>query len=71
MNSTNPIGITKREHFAALILGGMYANPDFPSLQFDEASKMAIEQADSLLEMLEISRKESTQKTPDEFYATI
>lgn len=55
MTMTNPIGLTKREHFAALILGGMYANPEFPALQFDSASKMAIDQADSLIEMLEIS----------------
>ncbi len=68
MNSTpNQIGMTKREHFAALILGGMYANPDFPALQFDSASKMAIDQADSLLEMLELSAvKQSIRETLDD-----
>lgn len=50
-----PIGLSKREHFAALILGGMYANPDFTEMQFEAAATTAVGQADALLAVLNYS----------------
>lgn len=44
-------GISKRDHFASLILAGMNANPDLQSTHI-ERIEWAIEQADLLIEML-------------------
>ena len=53
-----PIGLTKREHFAALILAGMYANSaislESPCL---DMALLAITQADSLLKVLGIQQE--------------
>lgn len=62
-----PLSLSKREHFAALILGGMYANPEFLQIQYEAAASMAIDQADTLLEMLNFSAiKQEIEKTLDE-----
>jgi len=54
--SMNPIGLSKREHFAALILAGITANSainvDTP---FEDLARMAIDQADTLIELLNFS----------------
>lgn len=61
MNSTtNPIGLTKREHFAALILAAMASNPDFTkSLTIPAMTGYAISQADFLIETLNGGPKSS------------
>lgn len=47
-------GISKRDHFASLILAGMNANPDpqFRELTYMEMVERSIEQADLLIEAL-------------------
>ena len=54
-------GISKREYFAALILAGLCANLDITSAEIplDGMSTMAINQADSLIEMLNGGPKSS------------
>ena len=50
-----PIGLTKREHFAALILAGLWSNSDVPlDLPEGAMAKMAIDEADRLIEALAI-----------------
>ena len=48
-----PIGLTKREHFAALILAGMCSNSAISmDCPFEDMARTAINQADELLEQL-------------------
>jgi hypothetical protein len=48
-----PLALSKREHFAALLLAGMCANPDFTrSVPIQAMANHAIRQAESLIEML-------------------
>ena len=56
-----PLSLSKREHFSALILAGLWTNSDITScgLRLDEMSTMAISQADSLIEMLNGGPKSS------------
>ena len=52
-----PIGLTKREYFAVLILSGMRANSDIDQdTHFEELSRHAIGQADVLLQALTIPK---------------
>ncbi len=55
-----PLALSKREHFAALILAGLCANPDISiDTPADEMATTAIYQADSLIEMLNGGPKSS------------
>lgn len=55
-------GISKREHYAALILAGINANPDpqFAQLTHIEMIERSIEQADLLIEMFARADREDT-----------
>ncbi len=54
MTMTNPIGLTKREHFAALILAAMASNTDLTTrLTIQAMAKHAVRQADILIERLD------------------
>ena len=51
---TNPIGLTRREHYAALVLAGMASNPDLTNrLTIQAMAKHAVRQADILIERLD------------------
>ena len=54
-----PIGLTKREHFSALILAGMCANADLPmeDVASNFLAKIAIARADALLQELAVQKK--------------
>ena len=53
-----PIGLTKREHFAALILAGMYANSAISlSSKCEHLSLLAVAQAESLLKALVVQEE--------------
>ena len=52
-----PIGLTKREHFSALILAGMCSNPDISQeVHAEELVRQAIGQADLLIQALAIQK---------------
>ena len=50
----DPVGLTKREHFAALVLQGFAADPDIGN-EASVLAKHAVAWADALLEELEKS----------------
>jgi hypothetical protein len=57
-DNLGPLSLSKREHFAALILAGMCANSNFDA-SVDYMSEISINQADSLIEMLNGGPKSS------------
>ena len=55
-DKSGPLALSKREHFAALILAGISSNPSIDTCtSFEDLAKVAIDQADALLEMLAYS----------------
>jgi hypothetical protein len=45
--------LTKREYFAAMAMQGFCANTKLNQITFEEAARMSLEQADSLIKALE------------------
>lgn len=45
-------GLTKREHFAAMAMQGLLANPELSQQSYDTTAACAIKQADALLAAL-------------------
>ena len=55
-----PIGLTKREHFSALILAGMCSNSAISmDTEIQELVRLAIGQADVLIQALAIQKDDS------------
>ena len=51
-------GLSKREHFAVLLMAGLNANPEFGSKSNGVLASLVIEQADELLASLAESDRE-------------
>lgn len=67
-DNLEPIGLSKREHFAALILAGISANSAiYIDTPFDELARMAIDQADTLIEMLTIAETPKPEELSRKF----
>jgi hypothetical protein len=61
-DNLGPLSLSKREHFAALLLAGMCANPDFTrSVPIQAMANHAIRQAESLIEMLNGGHKSAPE----------
>ena len=58
------VGLTKREHFAAMAMQGLISTPDiFADCSDSDIAKWSIEQADALLKALDESEVQSNAKT--------
>lgn len=57
---TEALGLTKREHFAAMALQGCLVNAERNGLSFVNAAEEAVRQADALLVALQQSDKDKS-----------